>query len=77
MLIDRPKSRIVMIGAWALDLLWAPLFLGGKSPVDIIAAIGFLCSTVVCVIAQGVYQGRKAAGPYEDLSPLPWRKQIW
>lgn len=38
-----------MIGAWALDLLWVPLFLGGKSPVDTIAAVGFLCSTVVCV----------------------------
>jgi hypothetical protein len=67
-----------MMGAWALDLLWAPLFLGGKPPVDIIAAIGFLCSTVVCVIAQGVCRRRKAAGGlYEDLTPLPWNKQIW
>lgn len=66
-----------MMGAWALDLLWLPLFLGGKSPVDIIAAIGCLCSTVVGVIAQSVYHRRKAAGLYEDLTPLPWSKQIW
>jgi hypothetical protein len=54
-----------------------PLFIGGRSPVDIIAAFGFLCLTVVCVIAQGVYQRRKAAGLHEDLTPLPWKKQIW
>jgi hypothetical protein len=66
-----------MIGAWALDLLWVPLFLGGKSPVDTIAAVGFLCSTVVCVITQDVYRRRKAAGLYSTLTPLPWSKQIW
>ena len=37
-----------MMGAWALDLMWAP---------------------VVCVIAQGVYWRRKAAGLYEDITP--------
>jgi hypothetical protein len=48
-----------MIGAWALELLRVPLFLGGKSPVDTIAAVGFLCSTVVCVITQDVYRRRE------------------
>jgi hypothetical protein len=66
-----------MIGAWALDLFWVPLFLGGESPVDTIAAIGFLCSSAVGVIAQDVYRRRKAAGVYDAVTPLPWSKQVW
>ena len=75
--ISQPKTKIVVIGTWALDLLWLPLFLEGKPPFDIIAAIGFLCSSMVGVIAQDVYRKRKAAGLYDNLIPLPWSKQIW
>jgi hypothetical protein len=74
---SRPKTQIIVIGTWALDLLWFPLFLEAGSPWDGIAAIGFLCSSMVGVIAQDVYRKRKAAGLHDDLPPLPWSKQIW
>ena len=75
--IGRPKTQIIVIGTWALDLLWIPLFLETGAPWDSIAAIGFLCSSMVGVIVQDVYRKRKAAGLYDDLTALPWSKQIW
>lgn len=39
-LVSRPKTQIVMVGAWGLDLLWAPLFIWGKPPLSAIAIIG-------------------------------------
>jgi hypothetical protein len=75
--IARPKTRILAISTWALDLLWIPMFLGGRPPFDHIAAVGFLCTSLVGVIAHSVYHRRKAAGLYNDLTPLPWNKQAW
>jgi len=75
--ITSPKTRILAISTWALDLLWAPLFLGGTPPLEDIAATGFLCSSLVCVIAYSTYRRRKAAGLYNKLTPRPWSEQMW
>lgn len=77
LVIARPKTRILAISTWALDLLWIPMFLGGSPPFKDIAAIGFVCSSLVGVIAHSVFQRRKAAGLYQDLTPRLWNEQTW
>jgi hypothetical protein len=65
---QRETCEPIVIGKWATDLLWIPLFLETGAPWDSIAAVGFLCSSMVGVIAQDVHRKRKAAGLYDDLT---------
>ena len=55
-----PTSRIVMIGAWILDVLWLPLMYYGRPALRTIGLIGFGVSLVVWWIALSVYRRRNA-----------------
>jgi hypothetical protein len=53
-------SRIVMIGAWVLDLLWLPLMYYGSPTLRTVGFIGFGASLVVWLIALSIYNRGKA-----------------
>jgi hypothetical protein len=74
---DRPKSQILMIVAWASDLVWLPLIAFGSTPIREIGFAGFAISLILGWIMLSIYNRGKVAGRYTKLSARPWKDQIW
>jgi hypothetical protein len=55
-----PSSRVVLIGAWVLDLLWLPLIYYGGPTLRTVGFVGFGISLVVWWIALSIYRRRDA-----------------
>lgn len=74
---DKPKSQVVMRIAWISDVIWIPIIGFGSTPMREIGFMGFAISLVVWWAMLSIYNKGKATGRYLNLTPRPWKDQVW